>query len=42
MWVRPVVVFVDADDTLVRSFGSKRITIGSTAQQVRQLHGDET
>ena len=35
---RPVNVFVDVDDTLVRSVGSKRIPIPSVIQQVRDLH----
>lgn len=35
---RPLVVFVDVDDTLVRSFGSKRIVVSSTADAVRRLH----
>ena len=34
----PKVVFVDVDDTLVRSFGSKRIPIGSVIAHVRELH----
>lgn len=32
------VVFVDVDDTLVRSAGSKRIPISSVIERVRQLH----
>ena len=32
------VVFVDIDDTLVRSFGSKRIPMPSVIEHVRQLH----
>ena len=31
-------VFVDVDDTLVRSIGSKRIPIPSVIQHVRDLH----
>lgn len=31
-------VFVDADDTLVWSFGSKRIAITSMVERVRALH----
>lgn len=31
------VVFVDVDDTLVRSFGSKRMPMGSMVALVRQL-----
>lgn len=34
----PVHVFVDVDDTLVRSVGSKRIPIPSVIQHVRDLH----
>lgn len=35
---RMLVVYVDVDDTLVRSFGSKRIPIGSVVDHVRELH----
>jgi predicted HAD superfamily phosphohydrolase YqeG len=31
-------VYVDVDDTLVRSIGSKRIPIPSVVEHVRQLH----
>jgi len=34
----PVHVFVDVDDTLVRSAGSKRIPIPAVIQHVRDLH----
>jgi hypothetical protein len=34
----PLVIFVDVDDTLVRSFGSKRIPMGSMVDHVRELH----
>ena len=34
-----LVVYVDVDDTLVRSFGSKRIPIMAMVQHVRDLHG---
>jgi cation transport ATPase len=34
----PKVVFVDVDDTLVRSFGAKRIPISSVVAHVRALH----
>ncbi len=34
----PVHVFVDVDDTLVRSAGSKRIPMPSVIQHVRELH----
>jgi catechol 2,3-dioxygenase-like lactoylglutathione lyase family enzyme len=33
-----LVVFVDVDDTLVRSVGSKRIPISHVVQRVRELH----
>lgn len=32
------VVYVDVDDTLVRSFGSKRIPITTVVERVRTLH----
>lgn len=32
------VVFVDVDDTLVRSFGAKRIPISAMVERVRELH----
>jgi hypothetical protein len=34
------VVFVDVDDTLVRSAGSKRIPMSRVVEHVRALHGD--
>jgi hypothetical protein len=34
-----LVVYVDIDDTLVRSFGSKRIPMTAMVQHVRDLHG---
>lgn len=34
----PKVIFVDVDDTLVRTFGSKRIPISSVVDHVRALH----
>ena len=34
----PVYVFVDVDDTLVRSAGTKRIPMPSVIQHVRELH----
>ena len=34
----PVHVFVDVDDTLVRSAGSKRIPMPAVIQHVRELH----
>ena len=36
----PVHVYVDVDDTLVRSIGTKRIPIPSVVQHVRQLHAE--
>src|SRR4051794_33763518 len=33
-----MVIFVDVDDTLIRSFGSKRIPITGVIQRVRELH----
>ena len=32
------VIYVDVDDTLIRSFGSKRIPISAVIRQVRELH----
>ncbi len=37
---QPLVIFVDIDDTLVRSFGSKRIPMTSVIERVRALHAD--
>jgi hypothetical protein len=34
----PLVVYVDVDDTLVRSFGAKRIPMSSMVEHVRELH----
>ncbi len=31
-------IYVDVDDTLVRSYGSKRIPIPATIEHIRQLH----
>lgn len=36
----PLVVYVDVDDTLVRSVGSKRIPIAEAVEHVRSLHAD--
>lgn len=33
-----MVIFVDVDDTLIRSFGSKRMPIPSVIERVRELH----
>ena len=38
--VHPVVIYVDVDDTLVRSFGSKRIPVTGTIALVRELHSN--
>ena len=34
----PIHIFVDVDDTLVRSVGTKRIPMPSVIQHVRELH----
>ncbi len=34
---RPLVIFVDVDDTFVRSFGNKRIPIPSTIDRIQTL-----
>jgi len=36
--VKPRVVFVDVDDTLVRSVGAKRIPMPGVVARVRELH----
>ncbi len=36
----PLIVYVDVDDTLIRSFGSKRIRMSHTVDRVRQLYED--
>ncbi len=38
--VRELTAFVDIDDTLVRSFGTKRIPMVAMVQHVRDLHRD--
>ena len=38
--VRDLVAYVDVDDTLVRSFGSKRIPMTEMVRHVRELSGD--
>jgi len=42
--IRPVmkqpVIFIDVDDTLVRTVGTKRIPMPSVVQRVRALHQD--
>lgn len=35
---RPRIIFVDVDDTLVRSVGSKRIPMPAVVSRVRELH----
>lgn len=35
---RPLVVYVDIDDTLIRSFGTRRMPIPAAVQHVRDLH----
>jgi len=35
---KTLVAYVDVDDTLVRSFGAKRIPMGSVVEHVRELH----
>jgi hypothetical protein len=37
---RCVVAYVDIDDTLIRSFGSKRIPMTEMVRQVQELHRD--
>ena len=37
---RPLTVFVDVDDTLVRSFGSKRIAMSQVIARVRELYDE--
>jgi len=36
---RPRVIFVDVDDTLVRSYGSTRIPMPPVIARVREFHG---
>jgi hypothetical protein len=36
----PLVVYVDVDDTLVRSVGPKRIPVSSAVDHVRRLHAE--
>ncbi|MEM7116886.1 MAG: hypothetical protein AAF614_30930 [Chloroflexota bacterium] len=35
---KPIVFFVDVDDTFVRSYGHKRIPIPTTIEHLQQLH----
>ena len=37
--IKDIVVYVDVDDTLVRSFGAKRIPMAAMIRHVRDLHG---
>lgn len=39
---RPLVVYVDVDDTLVRSVGKKRIPIVQVIEHVKKLHAQGT
>ncbi len=36
----PLILFVDIDDTLVRSFGSKRIAMTPVIDRIRALHAE--
>ena len=36
----PLIVYVDVDDTIVRSVGTKRIPISRVINHIRQLHRD--
>ncbi len=36
--LQPLVIYVDIDDTLIRSVGSKRIPVVSAIRHVRDLH----
>lgn len=36
----PLVVYVDVDDTLVRTTGTKAIPVSGTADHIRALHAD--
>ena len=38
---RPLIVYVDIDDTLIRSVGTKRIPIPAAVQHVRDLHAQQ-
>ena len=35
---RPLVIFVDVDDTFMRSFGTKRIAVPAVIEHIRNLH----
>lgn len=36
----PLIVYVDVDDTLVRTFGTKRIPLGTTVGHIKALAAD--
>jgi len=36
-YIRPVVIFVDVDDTFVRSYGTKRIPMPAVIHHIRSL-----
>jgi hypothetical protein len=38
---RPLIVFVDIDDTLIRSVGTKRMPIPAAVRHVRELHAQQ-
>lgn len=38
MSIVPTVIYVDVDDTLVRSIGAKRIPMPGTIQRIKDLH----
>jgi hypothetical protein len=38
---RPLIVYVDIDDTLIRSVGAKRMPIPSAVRHVRDLHAQQ-
>jgi hypothetical protein len=40
--MKPRVVFIDVDDTLIRSVGSKRIPMPGVVARVRELHAAGT
>jgi cation transport ATPase len=38
--MKPRVIYVDVDDTLVRSFGTKRMPMASVVSSIQALHQD--
>jgi len=38
----PLVIYVDVDDTFVRTYGTKRIVMPGVVAHIRQLHQDGT